>query len=719
MSTTSEDLHRVIGIDLGTTYSAVAVYSNFSEQAEIIKNPEDPKTGSSTPSVISFDRARAKVIVGQFAKQNSAADPNTVIEVKREMGEFFRPETLLKFDPTGMGGFEARSDGPQGSQGDPVKVRFCGEWYLPQEMSAFTLMKLKEFASANIGCDIVDAVVTVPAYFTEKQKKATEEAARLAGLYPRQLVPEPTAAAICYGVDQYEETRKVYLVYDLGGGTFDVSIITVKEADIAVIATSGDARLGGGDFDDAITKWAVEQLASQYQMDISADHRAQAIVKYHAEQLKQELSTFKSGKMVLMELRPQDPPTLELTREKFESLIEPYLNKSLNFVDTAIKASTEKQEIGRDDIDAILLVGGSSKIPLIKAKLLDHFGQDEDFVRADLDPDAVVARGAAILAKRYKPSDPPFDITRKLDDADDEEDDELNVHLITEHSLGIGVNEDEFARIISQGQNIPVAVPRGGFTNGGPYEYVDVHVYQGEGDHVYENELIGVVPLGPMEAKPEGHHKFEVTFSLDRNGLLSAIVNHLNEGQTYRAKFQQKTGIGGDDALGLVRKKLLEMYEGTPPALVQPTDEPAKQGETNVPERQAPGVDVPPATQPADVPPATQPATEIPPTTQPVAEVPPATQPATDVPPNDAAVPESHAHTEAAMPKAEGPIPEQFKRIVRRAEKLLTESPEPKLRDALAAFLTCLNSGASGETLEDLGDELEDVYFECRSSTAG
>ncbi|HEY7544278.1 MAG TPA: Hsp70 family protein, partial [Blastocatellia bacterium] len=427
----NEKLHRVIGIDLGTTYSAVAAYNQNMEQAEIINNPED-SNAPTTPSVVSLDPMTRKAIVGRAAKRNLAHDPlNTVIEIKREMGEVFIPETLDKFQARGI--FRAKEDG---YEGDPVKVRFSDQWFMPQEISAFTLMKMKEIAEAEIGEEIRDAVITVPAYFTEKQKKATKEAALLAGLYPRQLIPEPTAAAICYGVDQLEPVRKVYLVYDLGGGTFDVSIITVEEQRIDVVATSGDPRLGGGDFDDAITEWAVEELRRDYKMDVANNPRAKAIIKLNAEKTKIELSTFASAKMPLLELKPDSPPVLELTREKFEELIDPLLGKSLSYVDTAIKMAEEKRGVRREDIDAILLVGGSSRIPKVKTRLLDYFQKDESFVRANLDPDAVVARGAAMLALRFMPSPPPFDITHSPDASQINTlaEDELKILYITEHS---------------------------------------------------------------------------------------------------------------------------------------------------------------------------------------------------------------------------------------------------------------------------------------------
>ncbi len=560
--------HRVIGIDLGTTYSAVSVFNRFSEETDIIPNPESvdalgrlkPET---TPSVVSVDKMTHKVIVGWPAKKNIGENCETIIEIKREMGETFREDTLDKFHARGQ--FRPRGEGAGGYEGDPVKVMFAGDWRLPQEISAFTLMKMKEVAEAHIGETIIDAVITVPAYFTEKQKKATEEAAYLAGLYPRQLIPEPTAAAICYGIDRMEQKQKVYLVFDLGGGTFDVSIIRVEESQISVLATSGDPRLGGGDFDDAIVTWVVEELKAKFQLDPTGDRVKMARIKALAEQAKKDLSSLPSVKLSFIDIWPQQPPTVELTKETFEALIEGLLTKSLTFVDTAIKQAEQNRGLRREDISAILLVGGSTKIPRVKKLLLNYFQQDESFVSAGLNPDEVVARGAASIALKFAPSTGPFDVLKRPDSSltNPDAQDQLAIgglELITEHSLGIGVQNNLVSRIIEQGTNIPVSRREGGYTNPGPVAKLTVPVYQGEGQYTYENSLIGTLEIGPMEPKPEGTHQFEVTFNLDDNGLLSMTIHHLNENKVFQAKFEQKTGVGGAEALAAKSAKLIGLY---------------------------------------------------------------------------------------------------------------------------------------------------------------
>jgi molecular chaperone DnaK (HSP70) len=698
----SDRQHGVIGIDLGTTYSAVAVYDKFNEQAELLENVE-AGNGATTPSVVGLDPVSRKVIVGMAAKRNLAFDAaNTIIEIKREMGDVFSEATLDKYN--------ARS---KCRAGEPVRVAFNGDWYRPQEISAFTLMRIKEVAEAAMGRPVNDAVITVPAYFTEKQKKATEEAALLAGLYPRQLIPEPTAAAICYGVDRLEPTRKVYLVYDLGGGTFDVSIIAVEETKIDVISTSGDPRLGGGDFDDAIVNWTVQQLREQHGLDVAADPSTQrtklAQIKAHAEQAKKELSSFQAAKMSFLDVWPERPPTVEITRQQFESLIEQLLSKSLNYVDTAIQAA-EKKGIRREDVNAILLVGGSSKIPRVKQLLLEYFGQDESFVRADLDPDAVVARGAAIMAQRFAPTPGDFNIAKRPDASqmNASADDEITVNLITEHSLGVGVQDELVSRIIDQGTNIPVSKKQGGFTNGGLTRFVQVPVYQGEGQKTFENTLIGKLELGPMEEKPAGHHNFEVTFSLDENGLLTMTVDHVNEGKSYQAKFQQETAVGGVEALAALRAKLHKMFVKTPGTAtphIGPPTAPARAAPPAAPVAPQ-AVASPTAPAPPSMP--APPSAPVPPSSP----VPPSAPAQVASPPMPTAPPAAPAGDGLVLPTVE--VPAEFKSIVRRSQKLILERPSPRLVAALNKFVTSLNRGAASDDLEELGDELADVYEDSR-----
>jgi molecular chaperone DnaK (HSP70) len=549
----SEKYHNVIGIDLGTTYSAVATNNKYTESTEILRTSKGELT---IPSVVSFDRTNKKAYAGQEAKNNYPVDPdNTVIEIKREMGEVVNERNIGKLRKLGLN--------PVINE-DPYRVFFGDGWYLPQEISAFVLMEVKEVAQKEINEVINDAVITVPAYFTEKQKKATEEAALLAGLYPRQLIPEPTAAAICYGVDSVDKGtsgKMTYLVYDFGGGTFDVSIIEVENEKITVIATSGDSRLGGSDFDNEITSWVVKKLFADYQLDISNNQFFVAKIKSAAEEAKKILSQFDDASIDLSFLNDPRIQNIKITRGEFENLIDNLLHISLNKVDEAIQIAQKDKDISKEKIDNILLVGGSTKIPKVKRMLLEYFGKGDDFVSAEANPDTVVARGAAIIARKFEATPGKFDIIKRAEANLMSKDTGIpDPVLITEHSLGVGTVQDRVVHIIERGRVLPARQSKDDFVNSGPSEYINVPVFQGESKYAYENTLIGTLSIGPMEPRPAGEHRFEVLFNIDENGLLAMTINHINEKKSYDAKFDQRTGIGGDEKLKIVRLKLWDMF---------------------------------------------------------------------------------------------------------------------------------------------------------------
>ena len=397
--------HHVIGIDLGTTNSKIATFHALNKQAVIIKNTmlEDSKT---TLSVVSLDPLLKKAIVGRSAKRqitNPNSKPEDIVtDIKREMGRcFIDTEHLKKYHAEES--FKV---------GDPVQVFFAGRWMKPQEISALILMKMKEIAEQEIGEEIRDAVITVPGYFMEPQRKATEEAALLAGLYPRQLIPEATAAAICYGLDSMDSGSKTYLVYDLGGGKLDVTIVQVEGSNINVLATSGDPRLGGVNFDDRLTQWIVNELLNM-QIDVRNDPNSLTRIKNLAEQAKIRLSSDIETKVNLMFLQYNEVQNLTVTRQIFEGCIQNLLARSLAIVEDVINRSHELKGISCDQIDAILLVGGSSKIPKVRKMLLNYFKKDASFIRSDANPCTVVARGAAILAHRFKQLPSSFNINQK------------------------------------------------------------------------------------------------------------------------------------------------------------------------------------------------------------------------------------------------------------------------------------------------------------------
>jgi molecular chaperone DnaK (HSP70) len=685
----NDKLHPVIGIDLGTTYSAVAAFSAGSEDAEIILNRDTDQP--TTPSVVGIDPFSKKVIVGEIAKR-SIFDPTgqpgqkPIIEIKREMGEVFSDETLKKFNAqnTGM------------TKDDPVKVFFVGNWMLPQEISAFTLMKMKEVAEKELGIDeIRDAVVTVPAYFTERQRNATREAALLAGLYPRQLIPEPTAAAISYGLDKDEAERKIYLVYDLGGGTFDVSIIEVMEGNINVIATHGNSRLGGGDFDDDLAKWISDQL-KESNLNINEVPFGPERLKEKAEQAKIILSTFETTEIALGDIFPKNPVKLNITRDEFLNLIEPLLKDSLECVKEAI-AIAEEKDVSAEDISAVLLVGGSTRIPRIKELLLDYFDKDEEFVRSDANPDAIVARGAAIMAYSFAPSPKPFDITQSIDHSlvNIPSDDTIIIpetFFITEHSLGVEVKGKIFSKIVERGHNIPCE-EKEEYTNEGPSSDIPLRIYQGEGEKVFENTLIGTMHLGPFEPKPAGAHKFEVTFALDKNGLLHATVHHINEGKKYEATFDHEGSVEGIEALPTIRQRLLDLYASSKAAVPPQPEQPVH----TAPSQAAEEKPVPPP-GPGKPPPPPETASPQP------AE--PSTQSAEPAP--------STGANDIIEVKDKELMPKHFQSIYRRSLKQLLKDKNLKLLQVFNEFTTAINNGVSEDELLDLYDELEDAYHDAR-----
>jgi molecular chaperone DnaK (HSP70) len=666
-------VHKVIGIDLGTTYSAAAAYDDDAMTSVLL--PDDDDKGGLTPSVVGL--MSGKAIVGMRAKRNAPADPrNTVTEIKREMGELFKPGTLDKFN--------ARA---QFREGDPVRVLFNGNWMLPQEISALILMRMKAVAERKLGEEIRDAVITVPAYFTSNQKKATEDAALMAGLHPRQLIPEPTAAAICYGLDKMDPTPHNYLVYDLGGGTFDVSIIQVKDKDVKVVATCGDPRLGGGDFDEAITFWALEEARKQG-LDISNNPVARAMVRYAAEDTKKLLSAGTTAAILVSDPLTNRSIGLQLDRATFERLIGDLLKRSLKFVATAIQ-DAEDRGVAKAAIHNVLLVGGSTRVPKVRQLLLDYFEKDEAFVLADGNPDLLVARGAALVAHGFQPSPPPFEIKSKPSATliNPEAQDVMNVTLITEHSLGVGVQEDRFDPLIDRGTSIPVTKKKT-YTNPEGAINVVAPVYQGEGSYVQENTLIGEMRMGPMQPLPSGQHQFEVTFSLDQNGLLKVMVNHINENKTYSADFHHKTTVEGDDALNTLRQRLLAMFAVAPSvdAAVPPPPPPPPPAATAQPPAPAAATTAPPA--PSAAPSAT-----------------PATNGSGDGLP------------EGLLLTLTGEVKDEYKGILRRSRKQLSRHIDSDLVEAYNIFARAVNEGKPADTVQDLADDLGDAYDDARRSS--
>ena len=516
---------RIVGIDLGTTYSAVSVWDEKKKAPVIIPNLRGTPT---TPSVVGLNEA-GEVIVGEDAKQNSVVSPeNTVSEIKREMGTDFRAV---------MGGKE----------------------YNPQTISAFVLRYLKLSAEKYLGEAIHDAVITVPAYFTEVQKSATRDAGIIAGFNVHRLINEPTAAAVAYGVTSQvgEGAEKTYAVYDLGGGTFDVSIIEIKPDDIAVVGTGGDSRLGGLDMDEELMKWALRQINAKYHVDLSADHAVRRRLKVEAEDIKKTLAVSETATLNVPFLaviggKPLSP-SLQITRGQFEMLIQKLLERSMEGFEAAVASAQEHNQVGWDDIDGVILVGGPTRLQKIhdrlRAKLKEHCPNKDPDIRCDLNPDEVVALGAAIVAGQLKPIGRPPEEVEAMKPAEVEiiqagaqpaiGDTAVPVmYDVTGHSLGIALEGTRFAPLITKESVIP-GDGENVFTNVADYTTeLLAEVYQGENEYVVANTKIGEVRVTPIEPLPKGQHQIKVRFHLDLSGTLSTECTDLRTGRVFSGSFK-------------------------------------------------------------------------------------------------------------------------------------------------------------------------------------
>ena len=644
--------HKVIGIDLGTTYSAVSVWDYDKKEVVVIPTAVGEKT---LPSVIGIDDDQ-HVIVGVPAHRRRVLDPqNTIIEVKRDMGKY-------RVEPSA-------SD----AKGVPLTIPFRGRDYLPQELSAFILAELKRQAETFLGEPVYDAVITVPAYFKDPQRGATHDAGSIAGLNVKLLLNEPTAAAVSFGADQVDDgNMHVYLVYDLGGGTFDVSIIEVGGNNVAILGTGGNSNLGGGDFDNLITQWALDEIKRTKNIDLSGNIAVKARIKDVAEKRKRELSAAATTVLDLPFLTPDLSLNLTLTRATFNSLIEKLLQDSLRCVDEAIASASQTRSVRKEDIEKVLLVGGSTRIPRVRTLLAEYMSHltDQD-IRCDINPDEAVSIGAALVARSYNPSEsydgPEIDLvsTGAITDADKKEATALVLQDVTSHTLGILVHPDRFHRLIMKDSYIPTQQTDSGFTNLGPTDSVDILIYQGEDDNALKNTLIGKLPIPLPERKPANYWQFEVTFILDNDGLLHVEVKRLNDNIAFKTDVQCS-----------VRSSRQKIQEGS----------------AHLQQVMAGGDEIPPP------PPAPTASARAP---QPQA----ATQ----------GEPQSTT-AEDAVPAVPENTPEELRYYARRAWKLLQQPMQKEKRARLSEvynqFVTAVINGSA--EIEDIGDELAKVYMKCK-----
>jgi molecular chaperone DnaK len=489
---------KIIGIDLGTTNSAMAVMQ--SGKPEIITNSEGTRT---TPSVVAINK-NAERLVGQVARRQQVTNSkNTIYEVKRLIGRRWEDKEVQR--DLKLMGYEIVKSG----QG--VKVKMGDKEYSPEEISAMILGKLKADAEAFLGEPVTEAVITVPAYFDDSQRHATKDAGKIAGLEVKRIINEPTAAALAYGLDKGNKKDEKIVVYDLGGGTFDVSILELGDGVFEVKSTNGDTHLGGADFDRALVNYFVEEFKKEHGIDISDDKAAMQRLRDEAEKAKIELSTAQEVDINLPFLTADaDGPRHfehKLTRAKLEQLVGDLVNKTAEPCEKALKDAG----LSASDIDAVVLVGGMTRMPAVQEKVKTIFGKDP---MKGVNPDEVVAIGAAIQGGVLQ-----GDVKDVL------------LLDVTPLSLGIETMGGVMTKLIERNTTIPTSKSEVFSTAADNQPQVEVHVLQGERGMSNDNKSLGRFILDGIPSAPRGVPQIEVTFNIDANGILNVAAKDKGTGK--------------------------------------------------------------------------------------------------------------------------------------------------------------------------------------------
>nr|WP_295609402.1 molecular chaperone DnaK [uncultured Terrisporobacter sp.] len=490
-------MSKVIGIDLGTTNSCVAVLENGEPQ--IIANSEGMRT---TPSVVAFTKGGER-IVGEPAKRQAVTNAdNTVISIKTHMGTDY-------------------------------KVNIEGKDYTPQEISAIILQKLKADAESYLGQPVKEAVITVPAYFNDAQRQATKDAGRIAGLDVKRIINEPTAAALAYGMDKLDQDKKI-LVFDLGGGTFDVSILEIGDGTFEVLATAGNNRLGGDDFDKVIIDYLAEEFKKAEGVDLREDNMALQRLKEAAEKAKKELSSTMSSNINLpfITATASGPKhmNIDLSRAKFDELTHHLVEKTME----PTKRALADAGLSVSEIDDVLLVGGSTRIPAVQEAVKKFIGKEP---HKGINPDECVAAGAAIQAGV---------LTGEVND--------LLLLDVTPLSLGIETMGNVMTKIIERNTTIPTKKSQVFSTAADNQTAVDIHVLQGERSMAYDNTTLGRFQLSEIPPAPRGIPQIEVTFDIDANGIVHVTAKDLGTGKEQKVTITSGTNLSEEE----IEKKVKE-----------------------------------------------------------------------------------------------------------------------------------------------------------------